>query len=142
MSLRQFTAGVLMITFTGCTTVRPVASPRDFLNSRQPGRIWVTADSPTEQEIDSPKVLADTVFGFATSGEPITMPIASIKELRASQIHTARTAGIVVLVLAGGAAAISAFQGLKGDSEPEITEDARPLFKIAIPLFKLLGGSK
>jgi len=114
----------------GCTTVRPVSSPRDFLNSRTPGRIWVTAEQPSEYEIDSPKVLADTVFGFDAKGESITLPIATIKQLRASQIHKGRTAAVVLVVLVGGAAAISAFQGLKGDSEPEITEDARPRFQL------------
>ncbi len=133
MSLRQFTASVLLVTMAGCTTVRPVSSPRDFMNSRQPGRIWVTADTPTEYEIDSPKVLADTIFGFDAKGESVTVPIASIKQLRATQIHKGRTAGVVLLVIGGGALAIAAFQGLKGDSDPEITEDFRPLLRLRFP---------
>jgi hypothetical protein len=133
MSLRQLTAGALLVSMAGCTTVRPVASPRDFLNTRQPARIWVTADTPDEQEIDSPKVLADTVFGFDFRGQSMTMPIASIKQLRAKQIHTGRTVAFVLAVVAGGAGAIAAFQGIKGDAPPvEETEDARPRF----PLFR------
>jgi hypothetical protein len=129
MSLRQFTAGVLLVSTAACTTVRPVASPRDFLNSKTPGKIWVTADKPAEYAIESPKVLADTIFGFALNGDAVTLPVSDIKQLRASQVNKVRTASVVLLVLAGGVAAIASFQGLKGDSEPEITEDARPRFE-------------
>jgi hypothetical protein len=134
MSLRQFTAGLLVITCTGCMTARPVSSPRDFLNTRQPGRIWVTGEGAgSELTIDSPRVLSDTIFGFGWNGEAMTYPIASIKQLRAKQLHVGRTAGLVAIVVVGSVAAVAAFQGLSGDSEPEITEDFRPLLKIRIP---------
>jgi hypothetical protein len=133
MSLRRITAGVLIIAVAGCTTVRPVASPRDFLNSRQPGRIWVTGVTPNEIEVGSPKVLADTVFGFDQTGEPITLPIASITQLRASQVHVARTTALSLVFLAGAAVAISTFQGIKGDADPDIPDDARPRFQLRIP---------
>jgi len=110
----------------GCTTVRPVASPRDFLNARQPGRIWVSGAAPGEMEISSPKVLADTVFGFDQKGEAITLPIASITQLRASQVHVARTVGLSLLFVAGAAVAIASFQGISGGSEEPPTDDARP----------------
>jgi hypothetical protein len=113
-------------------TARPVASPRDFLNQRQPGKIWVTGDGSDEITIESPRVLSDTIFGFA-DGKAMTYPIASIKQLRAEQIHKGRTAGLVALVLIGGVAAISAFQGLSGDAEMEIVEDFRPLLKFSLP---------
>jgi len=140
MSLRQFTAGLLLITCTGCMTARPVASPRDFLNQRQPGRIWVTGDGSSEATkaseitIDSPRILSDTIFGFGFNGEAMTYPISSIKQLRANQINKGRTALLVAGVLVGGVAAISAFQGLKGDSEMEIVEDFRPLLKFSLPI--------
>jgi hypothetical protein len=78
-------------------------------------------------EISSPKVLADTVFGFDQKGEAITLPIASITQLRASQVHVARTVGLSLLFVAGAAVAIAAFQGISGTGEPEPpTDDARP----------------
>lgn len=132
MSLRQFTAGLLLIACTGCMTARPVQSPRDFLNQKQPGKIWVTGDGSEEITIESPRVLSDTIFGFL-NGQAMTYPIASIKQLRAEQLHKGRTAGLVALVVVGGVAAIAAFQGLSGDSEPEITEDFRPLLKFRFP---------
>jgi hypothetical protein len=133
MSLRQFTAGLLLISCTGCVTARPVASPRDFLNQRQPGRIWVTGESASEVTIDSPRVLSDTIFGFGFNGEAMTYPIAEIKVLRANQLHKGRTAGLVAAILVGSVAAVAAFQGLTGDSEMEITEDFRPLLKLRVP---------
>jgi hypothetical protein len=114
-------------------TARPVASPRDYLNQRQPGRIWVTGESASEVTIDSPRVLSDTIFGFGFNGEAMTYPIASIKVLRANQLHVGRTAGLVAVVLVGSVAAIAAFQGLSGDAEIDPTEDFRPLLKFRIP---------
>ena len=135
MLLRQFTAGLLLIACTGCMVTRPVASPRDFLNQRQPGRIWVTGEGSSETLIESPRVLSDTIFGFGFNGQAMTYPISSIKELRAPQLHKGRTAGMVALVAIGGALAISAFQGLSGDAEQEIVEDFRPLFKFRVPIW-------
>ena len=135
MSLKQFTAGLLLIACTGCMTARPVESPRDFLNHRQPGKIWVTGDGSDEVTIESPRVLSDTIFGFV-DGKATTYPIASIKQLRAEQLHKGRTAGLVGLVLVGGVVAISAFQGLSGDAEMEIVEDFRPLLKFSLPIWR------
>ena len=134
MSLRQFTAGLLLIASTGCMTARPVASPRDFLNQRQPGRIWVTGEGADDMTIESPRVLSDTIFGFDFNGKAMTYPIASIKELRANQLHKGRTAGLVALVVVGGVAAIAAFQGLTGDADMEIVEDFRPLLRFSLPI--------
>jgi hypothetical protein len=133
MSLRRITSAVLIITIAGCTTVRPVASPRDFLNSRQPGRVWVSGVAPSEIEVSSPKVLADTVFGFDQKGEAITLPIASITQLRASRVHVGRTAALSLLFLAGAAVAIATFQGISGEGDPDIPEDARPRLQLRIP---------
>ena len=140
MLLKRVTAGILLITCTGCMTVRSVTSPRDFLNTNQPGRIWVTtSQTAASTEIDSPRVLTDTVFGFDIKGEQVVYPIAEIKELRAKQLNVAKSAVMVGLFTAAGVAAIAAFQGLKGDAPTvEETEDFRarsfvPLFQIKIP---------
>jgi hypothetical protein len=139
MSFRRMTAGLLLVTCSGCMTARPVASPRDYLNRRTPGRIWVTGEgSSNEITIDSPRILSDTIFGFGFNGEAMTYPIASIKQLRANQLHVGRTAGMVALVAIGGAAAIAAFQGISGDAPPDSVEDFRPLLKIRIPIGNVL----
>jgi hypothetical protein len=135
MLLRQATALVLIFTCIGCTTVRRVESPREFLNARTPGKMWVSSGDSELTEIQSPRVLTDTIFGFTPGGQPIVYPIAQIRELRTKQLHLPRTLGLVGLFLVGSAAMIAIWQGPEGDAPSvEETEDfRRPRLQIRFP---------
>ena len=136
MLLRQVTALVLIFTCIGCTTVRRVESPREYLNARTPGKMWVSSGDNSEfTEIQSPRVLTDTIFGFTPGGQPIVYPIAEIRELRTKQLSMGRTMGLVGVFAVGSVVAIAVMQGLQGDAPSvEETEDFRaPRLQIRFP---------
>jgi hypothetical protein len=133
MLVRRATALVLLITSTACTTVRRVESPREFLNTRTPAKIWVSTGDSELTEVQSPRILADTIFGFSAAAQPVVFPIAAIRELRTKQISSGRTAGLIGLLVVGSIASIAIWQGVQGDAPSvEETEDFRPRFKIRI----------
>lgn len=47
-----------------CTTLRPVATPQQFIPSARPDRIWVTRADNSRLMMEGPRLLGDTLVGF------------------------------------------------------------------------------
>lgn len=147
MNMRWVTPMILLTT-TACSSMRPVSSPKSFLAGKSPGVIVVISNDGKATEMATPKLLADTVFGFNAEGDEVTIPVNTVQTLYAKQINPFKTA----LVVAGGAV-LTAFLATAvfgsgddtiGDKLPDDLDDFRarermrartrvPLVRIGIP---------
>jgi hypothetical protein len=83
---------VLLATQAGCMSMRAVKSPATFLAGRSPGVVVVIARDGKATEIATPKLLADTVFGFNAEGDEVTIAVGNVETMFARQINVMRTA--------------------------------------------------
>ncbi|HEY0808713.1 MAG TPA: hypothetical protein VGD49_01080 [Longimicrobiales bacterium] len=102
MKTKLLTPLVLLMS-AGCSTMRPVESPSAFLVGKSPGVVVVIAQDGRATEIASPKLLADTVYGFNAEGDEVTVAVGSVQTMFAKQINVPRTA------LLGAAAAVATY---------------------------------
>src|ERR1044072_3925869 len=65
-------------------------SPGDYLQANAPGMIWTTLVDGDRLAIAGPKVISDTIFGWA-EGEEIVLPVQDIKELRVRKLSIWRS---------------------------------------------------
>ena len=124
-------ATVLLIAQTGCMTGPKLVrtSPKDYLEANSPSRVWATMADGQRVVIDGPRVISDSVFGWA-EGEEFVVPSDSVQELRVRRVSVVRTA-IIPTVLVGGIVAAAVLL-TKKDSMPGptticeecVTEDA------------------
>jgi hypothetical protein len=62
--IRRLLSSALFAATLGCTTLRPVARPQEFIPSRRPDRIWVTRADNSKIVLDGPRLLGDTLVGW------------------------------------------------------------------------------
>ena len=101
----------LLLTMTACTSMQPVAQPREFMATRQPSVVWVSkASEPNMFALDAPKLVGDSIVGFI-EGEYTEIAIPQIRAMQARQYSRGRT---VAFALGTAAAAIGAFLLIQG----------------------------
>ena len=101
----------LLLTMTACTSMQPVAQPREFMATRQPSVVWVSkASEPNMFALDAPKLIGDSIVGFI-EGEYTEIPIPQIRAMQAKQYSRGRT---MAFALGTAAAAVGAFLLIKG----------------------------
>ncbi len=96
---------------TACTSMQPVAQPREFMTSRQPAVVWLAKSSePNMFVLDAPKLMGDSIVGFV-EGEYMEIALGQVRAMQAKQYSRGRTTAFVV-----GAAALvaGAFLVIKG----------------------------
>lgn len=118
---------VAVMSLTSCMTgPRPVheaAGP--FLEGNAPAQVWVTLVDGSRLIIQGPRVISDTVFGFA-EGEEIAIPVSDLKELRARKFSMFKSTVMPTLLMGG---AITAFvltrrpEGLPPEDLSQTCED-------------------
>jgi hypothetical protein len=113
----------LVAMVAACHTFGPVASPSDFVATRQPQRVWVTETDGSVQIFEGPKLLGDTLAGFV-KGEYREVPLADVKQVAARQPAPGRTRTAIIV---GGVATVSfmllvATGGLASSSIPDDDE--------------------
>ena len=115
-------AALLLTAQVACLTgPRPVrTTPKDYLESNSPARVWATLDDGQKVVIDGPRVISDTVFGFA-EGEEYEVPAAQIQEIRVRKVSVVRSA-IIPTLLVGGIVAAAVLL-IKKDSTTGPTSD-------------------
>jgi hypothetical protein len=101
----------LLLTMTACTSMQPVAQPREFMATRQPAVVWVSkAAEPNMFALDAPKLIGDSIVGFI-EGEYTEIPIPQIRAMQARQYSRGRT---VAFALGTAVVAVGAFLLIKG----------------------------
>ena len=61
--LRKMVAAVLLISMTACTTIGPVANPREFIPVKRPREIWLTQNDGTVLLMYTPRLMGDSILG-------------------------------------------------------------------------------
>lgn len=124
-TLRRAVALPMLLLVTACSTMQPVAQPREFLQTRQPSVVWLSRDSEqTMLSMDAPRLIGDSIVGFV-EGEYMEIPLASVKGMQAKQYSRARTTGFMIGLAGLAVAALFLISGGTGahmeeDGENEI----------------------
>jgi len=119
MRIARIVLVVSLLTSAACMTgPRRVnnMSPGDFLVANSPGQLWATLKDGEQMEIDGPKVIQDTIFGWS-EGEEVSIPTSDLKEIKVRKMSAFRTS-IIPLVLLGGV--VGAFTIKHGGTAPPI----------------------
>ncbi len=104
--VRRAVCSALIVSLTGCTTLRPVAAPQQFIPVEQPTQIWLTRPDSTKLLIEGPRFVNDTLVGFVR-GEYREFAPGDLREVRVRQPAPRRTAFLVGTAVALGAVLIS-----------------------------------
>ena len=75
--------------------------PKDYLEANSPARVWATLADGERIVIDGPRVISDTVFGWA-EGEEVSIPASDLQEIRVRRISVLRSAILPAMGLAAG----------------------------------------
>jgi hypothetical protein len=108
---RQTTSLLILVTVTACSTMQPVAQPREFMQARKPGTIWVTRQETASMvELNAPQMVGDSLVGFV-EGEYVEIPFNQVRSIQAKQYSRGRTMAFILgisavvvggLLIAGG----------------------------------------
>ena len=100
----KIAATVMLFSMTACSTLQPVAEPTTFLSQENPKFVVVTTVNQQEDEpplyFNSPRFEEGKLSGLVL-GENISIPVTSVKTLKARQMNKGRTTAALV---AGGIA--------------------------------------
>lgn len=95
--MRTATLAVSLLGLVACTTQATLPDPSTYIDAKHPKSIWVTrGDSVTRVDRPHTSDAGDTIFGV-TAGRPVTIPLADVRRVSASQTNYLTT-----LLAAGG----------------------------------------
>ena len=93
---RQTTSLLILVTVTACSTMQPVAQPREFMQLRKPGTVWVTRQAtPAVFELSAPQMVGDSLVGFV-EGEYVEIPFNQVQTIQAKQYSRGRTMAFIL----------------------------------------------
>lgn len=105
--LRRAVCISLMVSLTGCSTLRPIAAPRQYITTERPARIWVTREDGSRVAMDTPRLLGDTLVGWV-DGRYVEILLPDRSQVLGRQPAAGRTVFLISGVVAVGALLISA----------------------------------
>jgi hypothetical protein len=121
--LQRGIALVLLVTMTACTSMQPVASPKEFLQTRKPPTVWLSRDvSQAMVAMDGPRLQGDSIVGFV-EGEYTEIPLSNVKAMQARQYSKGKTTAFVVGVTGVVIGALLLVKAGLGGSEDMTGED-------------------
>jgi hypothetical protein len=99
-----------------CSTLRPVATPMDFIPAERPAQLWVTTADNATMRLEGPRLLGDTLVGFV-AGRYEEIPLPQARTLWVREPATTRTAFLVAGLAVVGASLLYMLRG-NGPSAP------------------------
>jgi hypothetical protein len=91
----------------------PVAAPADYVSTKHPESVWITAHDRSVVRVHGPHMVADTVVGDARS-QYVKIPLAGVERVTVSRTSIGKTAALTAVGLAvvvGGVAMILSHYG-------------------------------
>jgi hypothetical protein len=117
------TSLLILVTVTGCSTMQPVARPREFVQLRKPGTIWVTRqETPAMVEVSAPQMVGDSLVGFI-EGEYVEIPFNQVQTIQARQYSRGRTMAFILGITAATVGFLLLVGGGIGSMETNDGED-------------------
>src|SRR5689334_21738456 len=127
---KKIGAAVLLVSFTACTSLQPVADSQAFFAKESPRFVVVTTTDQDQSEepivLNGPRLESGTITG-TWQGELTSVPVTRVKTLQANQRDSKKTTWAVVIgagVVAGMGLLIGAVGGGKSstfDCNPDET---------------------
>jgi len=108
----------MLVLVTACSTMQPVAQPRDFIQTRQPAVVWLSHDQQAMISMDAPRLVGDSVVGFV-EGEYTEIALSRITGMQAKQYSRSRTTGFILGLVGLTAAVVLTVTGGHG-ANPEM----------------------
>jgi hypothetical protein len=111
--LRKIVAAILMTTMTACTTVGPVANPREFIPIKRPREVWLTRNDGTVLLMYRPTLQGDSISGVVRGEGERRIARNDIQQITAAVPAPDKTrlavivGGVAFLGLLGAALAIA-----------------------------------
>lgn len=99
--------------------------PADYLEANAPSQVWATMLDGDHLVINGPRVISDTIFGWADN-EEIMIPVEDVKEVRVRQLSIWRSALIPASVVGLGVAGVLLVTAPQGDApvdQSQLCED-------------------
>lgn len=121
-TFRRAIALPMLVMVTACSTMQPVARPREFMQARQPSIVWVDHAGQQMVSIEGPQLMGDSIVGFI-EGEYTEIPMSQIRSMQAKQYSRSRTTAFLAGMVAVAAAAIFLVSGGTGSTSDQIDED-------------------
>lgn len=97
----------------GCTTLQPVEAPVPFLAMNRPSAVLVTGPDGQDIELAGPRLQSDSLIGLFEN-EIYKISLLEVKNLRAKQVDSRRTALFAAAVAVGAAGVIGGIAIAKG----------------------------
>lgn len=97
-------------------------SPGDYLQANAPGMVWAVLTDGGQVIIQGPRVIADTIFGWA-EGEEFVVPVEDVKEMRVRRISIWRSSIMPALAVGLGVSAIVLVTAAKVDDERDRSQE-------------------
>ena len=126
-SFRRTVSLLILVTVTGCSTMQPVARPREYFQGRKPKTVWITKESAnTMIAVTAPQLVGDSLVGFI-EGEYVEIPMGEVQGIQAKQYARGRTVGFILgmtaaaiagLLLMGSGTGAPDLGGEGGDDDP------------------------
>jgi cytochrome c-type biogenesis protein CcmH/NrfG len=113
MVVRSLTVAALVAT-TACYSIRPVLNAREFIQAKQPQRVWVVNNANESYVLNTPRVEGDNIVGLRlNSGDEVTIPLGQAQLVEAKQRDKKKTlvAGLVLGAVVGGVVYFAATAG-------------------------------
>src|SRR5688572_14266204 len=116
-SFRRITSLLILATVMGCSTMQPVAQPREFMRSRKPKTVWITQESAnTMVALNAPQLVGDSLVGFI-EGEYVEIPMVQIQGIQAKQYARGRTVAFILGMTAAAIAGLLIMGSGLGESD-------------------------
>jgi hypothetical protein len=113
--MRPAVCAVLIASLAGCSTLRPVTTPQEFIPAARPDRIWVTRADNSKLMMEGPRLLGDTLVGWVAGRyQEILLPETRFMSVR--QPAPKRTAFLIAggVIVGAGLLYLLAGNGLGG----------------------------
>lgn len=120
--MRAIVLAGMIAPLSACFTMRPVATPQEFIPSARPDRIWVTRTDNSRLMIEGPRLIGDTLVGWVR-GQYQEILLPQTRWMSVRQPAPKRTAFLIAgsVVIGAGLLYVLAGKGLGGG--PSTGED-------------------
>jgi len=120
------------VPLAACSTLQPVATPRQFIPAAQPTRIWVTRSDNSTLMLEAPRLLGDTLVGFV-GGRYQEMLLPQVRWMGVRQPAPRRTTVLVAGLVVVSAGLLAVLSGSGPGGGPSGGEDPSNPSSLRLP---------
>jgi hypothetical protein len=131
--LRRAVCATVIGPLAACSTLRPVATPQQFIPTAHPTSVWVTRTDNSTLLLEAPRLLGDTLVGFV-GGRYQEMLLPQVRWMGVRAPAPRRTTVLVAGLVFLGAGLIAMLASSGPGGGPMGGEDPSNLSSLLLPL--------